>query len=136
MRPSLRVMTVRRVIKFVTKNISKSRKPGQVPDRESLRSNSGSSRAEQLATDLHLSNRSALTDLAAGDIVFLDDSAYLREAFAPNFVAVLACPLCGSPGLITSRQYSGGAPIVCVSKVCSGLFRIVSEAQIVSMPPM
>jgi hypothetical protein len=122
--PSLRVLTVRRVINFVTKNINKSRKPGQASDREGLRSSSGSSRAEQLATDLHLSNRAALTDLAAGDIVFLDDFAYLREAFAPNFVAVLACPL------------SGGAPIVCTSKVCSGLFRIVSEAQIVSMPPM
>jgi hypothetical protein len=73
--------------------------------------------------------------MAPGDIVFLDDFSSLREAFAPNFVAVLACPLCGSPGLITSVQYSGGAPIVCTSKVCSGLFRIVDEAQIVSLPP-
>ena len=73
--------------------------------------------------------------MAPGDIVFLDDFAHLRESFAPNFVALLACPLCGSPGLITSVQYSGGAPIVCTSKVCSGLFRIVDEAQIVSLPP-
>jgi hypothetical protein len=82
-----------------------------------------------------MSNRSSLSDMAPGDIVFLDDFAYLREAFAPNFVAVLACPLCGSPGLITSVQYAGGAPIVCTSKICSGLFRIVDEAQIVSLPP-
>jgi uncharacterized protein YbaR (Trm112 family) len=82
-----------------------------------------------------MSNRSSLSDMAPGDIVFLDDFAHLRESFAPNFVAVLACPLCGSPGLITSAQYSGGAPIVCTSKVCSGLFRIVDEAQIVSLPP-
>jgi hypothetical protein len=74
--------------------------------------------------------------MAPGDIVFLDDFAYLREAFAPNFVAVLACPSCGSPGLITSVQYSGGAPIVCTSKVCPGLFRIVGEAQIVALPPI
>ena len=73
--------------------------------------------------------------MGPGDIVFLDDLAYQREPFAPIFVAVLACPLCGSPGLITSVQYAGGAPIVCTSKVCSGLFRIVDEAQIVSLPP-
>jgi hypothetical protein len=73
--------------------------------------------------------------MAPSDIAFLDDFAYLRESFAPNFVAVLGCPICGSPGLITSAQYFGGAPIVCTSKVCSGLFRIVDEAQIVSLPP-
>jgi hypothetical protein len=82
-----------------------------------------------------MSSRSSLSDLAPGDIVFLDDFAYLRESFAPHFVAVLACPLCGSPGLITSAQYSGGAPIVCTSKVCPGLFRILDEAQIVALPP-
>jgi hypothetical protein len=81
-----------------------------------------------------MSNRPSLSDMAPGDLVFLDDFAHLRESFAPNFVAVLACPLCGSPGLITSAQFSGGAPIVCTSKVCSGLFRIVDEAQIVSLP--
>jgi hypothetical protein len=74
--------------------------------------------------------------MAPSDIVFLDDYAYLRESFAPNFVAVLACPLCGAPSLITSVQYSGGAPIVCSSKVCPGLFRIVDEAQIISLRPV
>jgi hypothetical protein len=82
-----------------------------------------------------MSSRSSLSDMAPGDIVFLDDFAYLRESFAPHFVAVLACPLCGSPGLITSAQYSGGAPIVCTSKVCPGLFRILDEVQIVALPP-
>jgi hypothetical protein len=115
------------------KQTAKPRKPGAAPDREGVRG-LGSGQAGQIPTDLHLSSRSTLTDMAPGDIVFLDDFAYLRESFTPNFVAVLACPLCGSPGLITSGQYSGGAPIVCASKVCSGLFRIVGEAQIVSLP--
>ena len=73
--------------------------------------------------------------MAPGDIVFLDDFAYLRESFAPNFVAVLACPLCGSPGPDHLCPVFRGAPIVCTSKVCSGLFRIIDEAQIVSLPP-
>ncbi len=119
----------------MAKQSSKIRKTGGASGREGVRGVPSSNRAEQLPTDLHMSNRSSLSDMAPGDIVFLDDFAYLRESFAPNFVAVLACPLCGSPGLITSGQYSGGAPIVCTSKICPGLFRIVDEAQIISLPP-
>jgi hypothetical protein len=119
----------------VAKQGNKPRKPAVASEREGVRSVPSSGRAEQFPTDLHMSSRSSLSDMAPGDIVFLDDFAYLRESFAPHFVAVLACPLCGSPGLITSVQYSGGAPIVCTSKVCPGLFRIVDEAQIVALPP-
>jgi len=119
----------------VAKQGNKPRKPGVASEREVVRSVPSSGRAEQFPTDLHMSSRSSLSDLAPSDIVFLDDFAYLRESFAPHFVAVLACPLCGSPGLITSAQYSGGAPIVCTSKVCPGLFRILDEAQIVALPP-
>ena len=119
----------------MAKQSSKPRKAGAALGREGLRGVPNSSRAGQLPTDLHMSSRSSLSDMAPGDILFLDDFAHLRESFAPNFVAVLACPLCGSPGLITSVQYSRGAPIICTSKVCPGLFRIVEEAQIVSLPP-
>ena len=120
----------------MAKHSNKLRKSGTVIDREGVRGVPVSPRVENVPTDLHMSSRSSLSDMAPGDIVFLDDFAYLREAFAPNFVAVLACPLCGSPGLITSGQYSGGAPIVCTSKVCSGLFRILEEVHIVSLPPI
>jgi len=73
--------------------------------------------------------------MAPGDILLLDDSVPLRESFAPTFIAVLACPVCGTPSLITFAQYSGAAPVVCGSKLCSGLFRILDEAQIVYLPP-
>lgn len=73
--------------------------------------------------------------MAPGDILLLDDFVQLRESSAPNFIAVLACPVCGTPSLITSAQYSGAAPVVCGSKLCSGLFRIIDEAQIVYLPP-
>jgi len=119
----------------VAKQNNKLRKQGAGTARESVGGDLTSGRATQLPTDLHLCGRSSLTDMAPGDIIFLDDFAYLQESFAPNFVAVLACPLCASPSLITSAQYSGGGPIVCTSKVCPGLFRIIDEAQIVSLPP-
>ena len=119
----------------IAKQGNKSRKADSASEQENMHGTANSGRAEQLAADLHMSNRGSLADLAPGDILFLDDFASLRESFAPNFVAVLACPLCGSPGLITSVQYSGGAPIVCSSKVCPGLFRIVDETQIIGLPP-
>lgn len=128
-------MTARRVIKAVAKQTNKPRKPGAMSEPEGARGVPGAGQAEQLPADLHLSNRSAVSEMAPGDIVFLDDLVCQRESYAPNFVAILACPLCGSPGLINSVQFSGGAPIVCTSKVCAGLFRIVDEAQIVSLPP-
>jgi len=118
----------------VARQNNKARKSGAASVPESMRG-SVTGRAENLPADLHISSRSSLADMAPGDIAFLDAVAYQRESFAPVFVAVLACPLCGSLGQITSDQYCAGAPIVCTSKVCAGLFRIVDEAQIVSLPP-
>ena len=119
----------------VVKQSNKPRKPGVVSDHEGMRGDPTSAQAAQVPTDLHLSSRPTLSEMAPGDILFLDNFAHLRESFSPHFVAVLACPRCGAPGLLTSVQYSGGAPIVCASKVCSGLFRIIDEAQILALPP-
>ena len=120
----------------MAKHNNKPRKASALPVHETVRGTPDSSPADRLPTTLQMSNRSSLSDMAPGEIVFLDDFAHLRECFNPSFVAVLACPLCGSPGLITSMQYSGGAPIVCTSKICPGLFRIVDEVQIVAIPPI
>jgi uncharacterized protein YbaR (Trm112 family) len=83
-----------------------------------------------------LTNRANLGAMNPGDIVFLDEVSALRESSDPGLIAVLACPWCGSPGLITASQFSGSASIVCTSKNCSGLFRIINEAQIVPIPPI
>ena len=119
----------------MAKQTNKLRKSGMGSDREGIRGVPSAGRPDEFPMDLHLASRASLAEMAPGDIVFLDDFTHLRESFSANFVAVLACPLCGSPGLITSMQYSGGSPIVCTSKVCPGLFRIRDEAQIVSLPP-
>jgi hypothetical protein len=116
------------------RNNKKPRKPDSFPEHEGVREDPSPAHSTQLATELHMSGQSSLSDMDPGDIIFLDDFEYLRESFAPCFIAVLACPLCGSPSLITSIQYSRGAPIVCSSKLCSGMFRIVEEAKIISLP--
>lgn len=38
------------------------------------------------------------------------------------YIAVLACPSCGTLGLITRRQVFGAAPIICGSDCCSAQF--------------
>ncbi len=113
---------------------NKTRKTGAAAGRMGDRAAASANRVEQAPTELHLCSRPSLSDLAPGEIVFLDDFTHLREAFAPIFVAVLACPACGAPGLITAGQYVGGTPIVCPSRSCSGQYRIVGEAQIISLP--
>jgi hypothetical protein len=127
---------VNEVGETVAKQNGKTRKVGAASTRAVEREADGAGRVEQVPTDLHMASRSSLSDLAPGDIVFLDDFAHLREAFAPIFVAVLACPACGSPGLITRGQYFSGVPIVCTSRVCAGLFRIIGEVQIVPLRPI
>ena len=117
------------------KQSNKVRKAGVAADQDTVCGASNHSEGEQLPTILHLASQSSVSDMGPGDIVFLDDFVYLREAFAPNFVAVLGCPLCGTPGLITAAQYSGAAAVVCGSNLCSGLFRILEETQIVYLPP-
>ena len=118
------------------KQSNKVRKTVAAPGQEGIGDVASPGPGEQLPVELRVSNRASLTDMTPGDVIFLDDFATLREAFAAIFIAVLACPMCGSPGLITSAQFSGGAPIVCPSKLCSGLFRIVDEARIISLPPI
>jgi hypothetical protein len=118
----------------VTKQNHRTRKAGAVQD--NVRAVPTPGLAAKLSSNLHLSNRSTLAEMRPGDIVFLDEVSAGRESSAPVFIAVLACPWCGSPGLIAAAQFSGAASIVCTSKNCSGLFRIINEAQIVPIPPI
>lgn len=121
-----------RCCKAVAKPGNRLRKAKAGEAREGCPDNPGGGRGELQPTNLHISTASR-SRMTAGDIVFLDDFSDLREAYAADFVAVLACPWCGAPGLVTFGQYSRGVPIVCTSKRCSGFFRVVGEAQIVSL---
>jgi hypothetical protein len=48
--------------------------------------------------------------------------------------AVLACPDCGTLGLITRRQISGLIPIICGSDKCSAQF-FLHEGQVMARQP-
>jgi uncharacterized protein YbaR (Trm112 family) len=86
------------------------------------------------AARLKVVSGSHLSSLAPGDFIPLDNVESAKGPLQPVFMAVLACPVCGAPCLITSAQYLGAAPVVCGSKRCSGQFRIVDGDDIVHLP--
>jgi len=43
------------------------------------------------------------------------------------FVAVMSCPRCGTMGLITRRQLTGGEDMICGGDVCSAEYHLEGE---------
>lgn len=69
-----------------------------------------------------------------GDIILLDESASLRPLVEEAFFAVLSCPGCGTPGLVTLPQFSGIEPVICGSDNCSCRFRIIEKSRLEYLP--
>ena len=65
-----------------------------------------------------------LGQMKPGDVIVLDHSPGLRRHVASMFYAIVACPACAMPGLITPQQYFGLVPVICPSDRCSCHFRI------------
>lgn len=89
---------------------------------------------KSLPLNLHVADEDSLGKMLPGDILLLPASNSLRDTIDPVFFAALACPACGALGLITSRQYFGAVPVICVSKVCSCRFRIADQSRLVYLP--
>lgn len=76
-----------------------------------------------------------MSDLAPGEVWLIEQEASCSAPEAVHvFFAVLSCPLCGTPTLITLAQYCGVSPVMCRSKVCAGLFRIADQDRFVYLP--
>ena len=83
---------------------------------------------------LHHLDEFALGTMDPGDIILLAEAESLRSAVESIFFAILACPRCGTLGLITSSQYFGAEPVICGSKLCSCRFRIDNKTRLVYLP--
>ena len=68
-----------------------------------------------------------------GTVFVLENAGELGGGEDPYW-AVLACPGCGTLGLITRRQMAGLIPVICGSDSCSAQFFIRDE-QIVPRRP-
>jgi hypothetical protein len=71
--------------------------------------------------------------MGPGAMFVLENAGEVGEADDPYW-AVLACPDCGTLGLITRRQIAGLIPIICGSDKCSAQF-FLNEGQVVARQP-
>jgi hypothetical protein len=83
---------------------------------------------------LHHVDELALGTMAPADIILFSQARSLRSAVESVFFAILACPVCGTLGLVTASQYSGKEPVICGSKHCASSFRIDNKTRLVYLP--
>lgn len=68
-----------------------------------------------------------------GTLFVLENAGEVGESDDPYW-AVLACPSCGTLGLITRRQIAGLIPVICGSNSCSAQFLIHDNAIVARKP--
>ena len=68
-----------------------------------------------------------------GTIFVLENAGEVGNQDDPYW-AVLACPECGTLGLITRRQMRGLIPVICGSNECSAQF-VIEDEQVVAKKP-
>lgn len=61
-----------------------------------------------------------------GTVFVLENQAKLGQKQNP-YVAVMACPRCGTMGLITRRQLYAGGTMICGSDQCSAEYRLEGD---------
>ncbi|MGH9569351.1 MAG: hypothetical protein ACRD4F_06910 [Candidatus Angelobacter sp.] len=65
-------------------------------------------------------------EMQPGSIFVLENAGRVGDQDDPYW-AVLACPECGTLGLITRRQMRGVIPVICGSNHCPTQFMICDE---------
>jgi hypothetical protein len=68
-----------------------------------------------------------------GTVFVLENAGEVGDKDDPYW-AVLACPECGTLGLITRRQIVGLIPVICGSDTCPAQF-FIRDAEVVPRPP-
>src|SRR5215472_8414732 len=68
-----------------------------------------------------------------GSIFVLENAGEVGDQDDPYW-AVLACPECGTLGLITRKQMRGLLPVICGSDKCSAQFMIQDEQVVPKQP--
>jgi hypothetical protein len=86
------------------------------------------------ATTLRRRDEQWLKKMRPGDIFVLPEAETSTPSGESEYFAVLACPVCGTPGLITAPQYFGTVPVTCASNRCSCRFQIDEQSRLVYLP--
>jgi hypothetical protein len=72
--------------------------------------------------------------MAPGTLFVLENAGQVGEKEDPYW-AVLACPSCGTLGLVTRKQMAGVIPVICGSQTCSAQF-FIRESEILPRKPV
>jgi hypothetical protein len=72
--------------------------------------------------------------MVPGTLFVLENAGEIGEKEDPYW-AVLACPSCGTLGLVTRKQVAGSLPVICGADQCSAQF-FINESEIVPRKPI
>jgi len=86
-----------------------------------------------MVQELSVLNEWIPEQMQPGTLFVLENAGDMGESDDP-FWAVLACPECGTLGLITRRQVVGLIAVICGSNECSAQF-FIKENEIKIRPP-
>jgi hypothetical protein len=81
-----------------------------------------------MVAELNVLNEWIPEQMEPGTLFVLENAGAKSEEEDPYW-AVLACPECGTLGLITRRQIAGLLPVICGSDQCSAQF-FIRDAEI------
>jgi hypothetical protein len=86
-----------------------------------------------MVAELNILNEWIPEEMHPGTLFVLENAGEQGEKEDPYW-AVLACPSCGTLGLVTRKQVAGLLPILCGSDLCSAWF-FIHEHQIRARKP-
>ncbi len=86
-----------------------------------------------MVAEIDILNEWIPEQMGPGAMFVLENAGEVGEADDPYW-AVLACPACGTLGLITRRQIAGLIPVICGSDKCSAQF-FLNDGQVVARQP-
>jgi len=76
-----------------------------------------------MVAEINFLNEWIPEQMGPGSVFVLENAGEIGEKEDPYW-AVLACPTCGTLGLITRKQVAGLIPVICGSEQCSAQFFI------------
>jgi hypothetical protein len=79
-----------------------------------------------MVNELSVLNEWIPEQMQPGTVFVLENAGDMGEGEDPYW-AVLACPECGTLGLITRRQIVGLIPVICGSGQCSAQFMLQDD---------
>jgi hypothetical protein len=86
-----------------------------------------------MVAELNILNEWIPEQMGPGTLFVLENAGEMGQEDDPYW-AVLACPECGTLGLVTRRQVLGILPVICGSDQCPAHFVLRDEKVVVRKP--